>query len=90
MPKCTFCGNSLKPGMGKMFIYVNGKVVYFCSNKCEKNLFKLKRKPLRIKWTEAYRKVKKTGAVAEAEEIQMPNENAAMEEKPGKEAKAKK
>lgn len=58
MPKCTFCGNSIEKGTGKMFVFVSGKVNYFCSNKCEKNLFKLKRKPLRIKWTEAYRKEK--------------------------------
>ncbi len=53
-------------------------------------MFKLKRKPLRIKWTEAYRKVKKTGVKLEAEETQMPNENAAVEEKPSKETKTKK
>lgn len=71
-----------------MFVYVSGKVVYFCSNKCEKNLFKLGRKPLRVKWTEAYRKVKKTGIKAEAEDIPTPNVNAAVvEEKSIKSAK---
>jgi large subunit ribosomal protein L24e len=81
MPKCTFCGNSLPPGMGKMFVYVNGKVIYFCSNKCEKNLFKLGRKPLRVKWTEAARKVKKTGVKLVEEEVAKPNADAAVEEK---------
>ncbi len=44
-----------------MFVYSNGKVLNFCSMKCEKNLFKLNRKPLQIKWTEAYRKEHKKG-----------------------------
>ena len=59
MPKCTFCGESIERGTGKIFVYANGKVINFCSNKCEKNLLKLKRKPLKVKWTEAYRKASK-------------------------------
>lgn len=55
MPKCTFCGNSIEKGTGKMFVYTSGKIAYFCSMKCEKNLLKLKRKPLKVKWTEPYR-----------------------------------
>lgn len=39
-----------------MMVFISGKINYFCSNKCEKNLLKLKRKPLETKWTEAYRK----------------------------------
>ena len=42
-----------------MFVYSSGKVINFCSNKCEKNQFKLKRKPLNVRWTEAYRKDRK-------------------------------
>lgn len=56
MPKCSFCGKSMEKGIGKMFVYVSGKIDFFCSNKCEKNLLKLKRKPLRVKWTEDYRR----------------------------------
>ncbi|MBU0457186.1 MAG: 50S ribosomal protein L24e [Nanoarchaeota archaeon] len=56
MPKCTFCGNQIEKGTGKLFVYSNGKTANFCSNKCEKNLHKLKRKPSKIPWTEAYRK----------------------------------
>ena len=61
MPKCTFCGNSIKKGTGKMFVYASGKIANFCTNKCEKNLLKLKRKPLKVKWTEEYRKEHKKG-----------------------------
>jgi large subunit ribosomal protein L24e len=43
-------------GTGKLLILNNGKLLYFCSSKCEKNT-KLKRKPQRITW--ARKKVKK-------------------------------
>jgi len=56
MPKCSFCGKSIPKGTGKMFVFTSGKVLNFCANKCEKNMLKLKRKPLKIRWTEAYRK----------------------------------
>jgi len=55
MAKCNFCGTSIEKGTGKMFVYVSGKVANFCSNKCEKNQLKLKRKPLTTRWTEAFR-----------------------------------
>ena len=58
MTKCTFCGTQIQNGTGKMFIYISGKIDYFCSKTCEKNLHKLKRKPLQTKWTEAYRQSK--------------------------------
>jgi len=62
MPKCSFCGKSLERGTGKMFVYASGKIDNFCTNRCEKNLIKLKRKPLNIRWTEAYRKEHKKGS----------------------------
>jgi len=49
-----------------MFIYATGKVSYFCSSKCRKNTLKLKRKPLRTRWTEEFRKEHKKGAAAQA------------------------
>jgi len=61
MPKCSFCGISVPKGTGKLFVFTSGKTNYFCSNKCEKNQMKLKRKPLKIKWTEFYRKEHKKG-----------------------------
>ena len=65
MPKCAFCGRSVEKGTGKMLIYISGKIDFFCSNKCEKNLLKLGRKPLRVRWTEEYRKEhKKKGSAS--------------------------
>lgn len=56
MVKCTFCGNVLKQGTGKMYVKKDGKIFYFCTNKCEKNTLKLKRKPLKVRWTTAARR----------------------------------
>ncbi len=54
--KCTFCGDEIPQGTGKMYAKNDGSVYYFCSRKCEKSLLKLKRDPKRVRWTEAYRK----------------------------------
>ena len=54
MAKCSFCGNTLERGTGKMFIEKDGKILYFCSTKCEKNQMKLGRKARNEKWTKYY------------------------------------
>ncbi|MCD4666325.1 50S ribosomal protein L24e [archaeon] len=56
MANCGFCGKVIEKGTGKLFVYETGKSVWFCSNKCEKNLLKLKRKPRNFKWTKEYKK----------------------------------
>ena len=56
MTKCSFCGEELRLGTGKMFVYKNGKILYFCSNKCEKNMMKLGRTARNLKWTKFYEK----------------------------------
>ncbi len=57
--KCSFCSETMEPGTGKMFIRNDGKVFYFCSSKCEKNMLKLKREPKRVKWIAKKKKAKK-------------------------------
>jgi len=54
MVKCTFCGIEIPKATGKMFVKTDGKVYYFCSNKCEKNLIKLGRKPIATRWSKHY------------------------------------
>jgi large subunit ribosomal protein L24e len=54
MARCTFCGKALKPATGTMFVKKDGKILYFCTKKCEKNMLKLKRKPRKLKWTKQY------------------------------------
>jgi large subunit ribosomal protein L24e len=53
--KCSFCGEPLKPGFGKMIVSVTGKITYLCSSKCEKN-WKMGRDPKKKKWTKIYKK----------------------------------
>lgn len=50
MATCSFCGEKFEY-KGKMFVQKTGKILYFCSSKCEKNLLKLKRKGRDFKWT---------------------------------------
>lgn len=54
MAKCSFCGNTLEKGTGKMFVEKDGKIFYFCSSKCYKNMRKLGRKARKLKWTKYY------------------------------------
>ncbi|MBW3010867.1 50S ribosomal protein L24e [Candidatus Woesearchaeota archaeon] len=58
MANCTFCGKSMKH-TGKMYVQKSGKIMYFCTMKCEKNMLKLKRKPLETKWVTKKKKEKK-------------------------------
>jgi large subunit ribosomal protein L24e len=59
MARCSFCKEVIEKGTGKIFVKTDGKILNFCSNKCEKNMLKLKRKPREIKWTKEYQNVKK-------------------------------
>ncbi|MDD5331928.1 MAG: 50S ribosomal protein L24e [Candidatus Nanoarchaeia archaeon] len=56
MARCSFCGKIIEKGSGKLFVFKSGKTNDFCSNKCEKNLLKLKRKPRKYKWTHSFEK----------------------------------
>ena len=51
MVLCSFCGFTILPGTGKIFVKKDGKALYFCSNKCEKNTNKLERNPRLTLWT---------------------------------------
>ncbi|MFC1733247.1 hypothetical protein ACFL6I_23360, partial [candidate division KSB1 bacterium] len=43
----------------KMFVHIDGRISYFCRMKCEKNMIKLKRNPVKITWTKRYQDLKK-------------------------------
>jgi len=53
---CSFCGNEIEPGTGKLFCKKDGNVFHFCSSKCQKNMTKLKRVPRRVRWSKFYAK----------------------------------
>jgi len=54
MVKCSFCGEEMQEGYGLMFVKKDGKILHFCSKKCEKHMFKLRRKARTTKWTLHY------------------------------------
>ncbi len=56
MADCSFCGEDIRKGTGKMFVKKDGKVLNFCTNRCEKNMLVLKRKPIRTRWTKLFKK----------------------------------
>src|SRR5204862_6324171 len=63
---CSFCGNEIEPGTGKMFIRKDGTVFLFCSHKCQSNLLHLGRVP---RWTpraDAFRRAAGRAAPGEA------------------------
>lgn len=53
---CSFCGKTVKLGTGTMLVRNDGSILYFCSNKCRKNMLKLGRDPRKFKWTSKYAK----------------------------------
>lgn len=79
---CSFCGNEIEPGTGKMFIKKDGTVFVFCSSKCQLNMLKLGRVPRWTPWTQAFRRAagKTEGEAAAAAPA------AAEEEAPAAEA----
>ncbi|NOZ80108.1 MAG: 50S ribosomal protein L24e [DPANN group archaeon] len=58
MVKCSFSGENIPPGTGKMYIKKDGKVLYFKDSKSQKNYLKLGRKPRNTKWTKEAHRVK--------------------------------
>ncbi len=55
---CSFCGEDIEPGTGKMYVKKDGTVYTFCSNKCKKNRIDIGRVPRRTKWTIRYNELK--------------------------------
>jgi large subunit ribosomal protein L24e len=87
--KCTFCGTNLSPGTGKLFIRKDAKMIWLCSNKCEKNLNKLGRKPRKTTWTAEYKTEKKSRMAAAAHAAANVTEEETPKAKPAKKAPSK-
>ena len=62
MARCSFCSAVLELGTGKLYVEIDGRVLYFCSNKCEKNHIKLGRKFLETKWSRKFKREKQEAA----------------------------
>ena len=77
MVRCSFCGNEIEKGTGMIFVQKIGKVLHFCSSKCERNA-DLGRKPKKVRWTQEFKKLKgKISAAAEQEALQRDAEATA-------------
>ena len=74
---CSFCGNDIEPGTGKMFIKKDGTIFLFCSSKCQANLLSLGRVPRWTPWTQAFRRASALAAAVEAPEVVVEEKPAA-------------
>ena len=86
---CSFCGEDIEPGTGKMYVKKDGTVYTFCSNKCKKNRIDIGRVPRRTKWTIRYNELKASSLSREApKKEEKPTKKAAPKKKtPAKKAK---
>jgi len=50
--KCSFCGKTIPPGTGRMYVKKDGTVLNFDNNKCYKNMIELKRVARTTAWTQ--------------------------------------
>src|ERR1041384_5771109 len=51
---CSFCGQPIEPGSGKMFIKKDGSVYYYDRRRCEVSHQKFGRLARKLKWTKHY------------------------------------
>ncbi|HLD78520.1 MAG TPA: 50S ribosomal protein L24e [archaeon] len=56
--KCSFCGNPLPFGSGKLFVKNDGRQLFFCSSKCDTN-FQMGREGKKMRWTATAHQLKK-------------------------------
>ncbi len=49
MAKCSFCGEKIPRGKGKLLVTIDGKMLWFDASKCERN-FALGRAGKDTKW----------------------------------------
>jgi large subunit ribosomal protein L24e len=86
---CSFCGEKLEPGTGKMYIRKDGSILYFDSSKCEKNYLKLKREARDVLWTKEGQEARKSRSktVKNQNEVKEDTQPAVQEEVQNKEEK---
>ena len=75
---CTFCGASIEPGTGKMYVKKDGTTYLFCSNKCSKNMIEMGRVPRKVTWTAAY--AARKGLATEARNLKTAQDAASKVE----------
>ncbi|HIH23875.1 TPA: hypothetical protein HA251_02465 [Candidatus Woesearchaeota archaeon] len=68
MENCSFCGYKITVGTGKMYVKKDARILWFCSRRCEKNMLKLGRNPLVVRYTAEGQKSKQQQMAAAANE----------------------
>ncbi len=58
MARCSFCDDIIAQGTGKVYVKTEGKILNFCSHKCEDNKLQLERKASKLKWTRVSQKLR--------------------------------
>ncbi|HZX19659.1 MAG TPA: 50S ribosomal protein L24e [archaeon] len=58
MPKDSFTGQEIPKGTGHMYVKKDGTTYWFKNQKTETNFLKLKRNPVKTKWTNAFHRDK--------------------------------
>lgn len=76
---CSFCGNKIEPGTGKMFVRRDGTILFFDKSKCEKNYLKLGREPRKVLWTNYHIEAKKQ-IKGEASQKSKPQEQSKVQQ----------
>ncbi|MCS6768713.1 MAG: 50S ribosomal protein L24e [Candidatus Nitrosocaldus sp.] len=51
---CSFCGEAIRLGDGRVLVRNDGSMLYFCSSKCWKNMLVLRRDARMLKWTKRH------------------------------------
>lgn len=90
METCSFCGAVIEKGTGKTVVKKDGSLLHFCSGKCEKNMLKLGRNPIKVKWTKKYRKFRGKEVEEAVPELVEEEKKTEKKEKKSKEKKEKK
>ena len=67
---CDYCGSDIEPGTGTLYVHVDGRVVHFCSSKCENNA-ELGRASRDLEWTAEGQRIgaSRAGTPEEAEQV---------------------
>lgn len=84
---CSFCGNEIEPGTGKIYVKIDGTIFNFCRNKCHKNLIELKRIPRRTRWTQSYVREKSTKTSAKETKVSKSKKGKLVKGETGKRKK---
>jgi large subunit ribosomal protein L24e len=59
MVDCNFCGKTIQPGTGKMYVKKDGTIFNFCSSKCQNTQIKRGFKSRITPWTNLFNTLKK-------------------------------